>query len=257
LRLGGTTTVFGTPAYASVMTVQNGAQAVLTDCIGAGSRGYAMQTLYCVLGDGQPPLLVLTGSSAELYRCTMTGPAATNVACSGIQLATAPGPAIATMPGTSVQIGQCTLSGGPGAAAIDGYLGLPLGAVSHDAATNFSPPFAGGTTALVPGSRGNGTTPGGAMTFQLEGPPNLAAVLAFSVDIRPPLAVAEGALWLDPMQFWVVLYGSTGAFGSLPGVINVPLGIPRGIAVTVQGAVLPPSGLMPLVASVPVGLLVR
>jgi hypothetical protein len=91
---------------------------------------------------------------------------------------------------------------------------------------------------MLPATTGQGAQPGAVMSAQIDGPPQVPALLAASFGLRTPTALAAGLVWIDTGAAVILAIGSTSGTGSLGVTIPVPATGISGWTLTFQGAVL-------------------
>jgi hypothetical protein len=229
------------PTFNATTLLQSGSLVVFEQCQLFGSAGWFNQTLFCTPIPGAPALVVRPGCTVQLGNCTLNGAGPQSVQCinspgtSGMQVDA----------GATVRVGHSVVqSGSTGVPAVTGG-----GTVLYDN-TQFVPAFTGGTPSFVPVVDGQGAAPGGVMQAVLLGPPQVPAALVASLGVRVPIAVPEGAAWIDPNAYVVMALGLLDPTGSMPVGLAVPASVQRGLVVAFQGVAVPP-GAPGLVASVP------
>lgn len=226
--------------------VTDNSHVVLDRCELHGNCGFVQLTPNCQALPGGAALAVANGALVEIAHSTLAGAPATLFGClnspgtSGIEAGT----------GTSVRLGQCTITAPAGVPAVTGN-----GVLAYEG-TTFSPLYAGGTQTTVPIVSGSGAPVGGTMNFELRSAPLLPAALVACLGQRNPVQVPQGLAWIDRNASVLLGIGFLDAGGAMSLSISIPLSAPRGLPLSFQGVVAP--GLTaPLLASSPTILHVR
>lgn len=240
--IGGHTNLLGGANTGDVGYISQ-SRATFADCNLHGGVGYSIQTLVC---RSVPPAAAIqsTRSDITLSNCVLVGGTGFSwAACPGT---VAPaGLALADFWGT-VRITHCSLSGAlDGAGVLQPAMAVSFGTqLLVDATTTFQPAFNPGANVFLPGIEGLTAGPGGTMRCTVTSDPSLAAAMVASLGLRAPTPLPEGPGWIDPGAFVVLRIGFTDPGGRFPVSVPLPTGVPSGLAVTFQGAVLSPAGVL-------------
>lgn len=230
-----------------------GGDVVFNRCALTGAAAFFIQSMASCLSFPARPGLDALGGTVAIANSTLVGGGG-GFQCGGTL--GAPSPAL-RITGADVRTTRSVFTAGTGVSGAAVPVAMSLGTFAHDASTTFtgSGPLPGAQV-LLPATDGTSALAGGTITVELQTQPGLAALVAASLGRRSPTPLPFGAVWFDPAAHVVLSLGATDTAGRLPATIPVPPGVPRGLAVTLQGGALA-AGTGAIVVATPVVLHVR